>query len=207
MSSNERFEEPPFAENDPNVMRAAAVSYAAVRARVVPVFPMVRAPGGGIECGCMKGKRAKARRLATQSGDMYLEPPQCTQAAKHPMIAWKGKKQYGPAQAGRIWDKYPGANIGLVTGSDTGLFVLDVDGEEGMANLAALEDIHGPLPATATVKTGGGGRHYYFFYDGPEIPNSASELAPKIDTRGQSGLIFAPPSNHRSGRRYEWVSA
>ena len=195
-----------FAKNEVAMMRDAALSYAKKGFRVVPVHSMVAAPDGGIECSCMRWERKRVARWAGESGMPYQDPPQCTQPAKHPRIAWKEKKRYPAVQVRRMWDgPQKCANIGLVTGSDTGLFVIDIDGEEGAANLVALEAEHGPLPPTPAVITGSGGRHYYFFYDGPEIPNSASYLGPKIDTRGQSGLIFAPPSNHKSSRRYEWA--
>ena len=51
------------------------------------------------------------------------------------------------------WTEHPNANIGLVTGKENGLFVLDIDG--------AYPDTFPPLPAKPTVKTHKG-YHYYF---------------------------------------------
>jgi hypothetical protein len=47
----------------------------------------------------------------------------------------------------RTWfyKAYP-SNIGLVTGEVSGVFVLDVDGAVGLANLSELENRHGVLP-------------------------------------------------------------
>ncbi len=60
------------------------------------------------------------------------------------------------------WTRHPNANIGVRTGPESGIWVLDVDREEGIRHLAGLEAEHGPLPRTPVVETGGGGRHYYF---------------------------------------------
>jgi hypothetical protein len=82
--------------------------------------------------------------------------------------------------------------------------VLDVDPRhDGDASLARLERVHGALPATCEVLTGGGGRHLYF-----QLPRvtlaSRVALAPGVDVRAHGGLVVAPPSLHGSGRRYAW---
>jgi hypothetical protein len=53
------------------------------------------------------------------------------------------------------WKQWPGAMIGIPTGEPSGVFVLDIDRDEGkgldgFAGLAAMEAAHGPLPATRT---------------------------------------------------------
>lgn len=96
------------------------------------------------------------------------------------------------------------ANIGIATGAASNVFVLDIDGEEGEAALAALEEAHGALPETPEVQTGKG-RHLYFAYpEGAEISNSASKIGDKLDIRGNGGYVVAPPSIHPSGRAYSW---
>jgi hypothetical protein len=101
----------------------------------------------------------------------------------------------------RIW---PGANVAIRAGSESGLLVLDVDGEAGADALAALEREHAELGATVECLTGGGGRHLYFAHPGGELRNSAGRLAPGLDVRGDGGYVIAPPSRHSSGGRYEW---
>ena len=103
------------------------------------------------------------------------------------------------------WSQIPRANIGIATGEPSGLWVLDIDGEEGEDSLKALEATHGDLPPTMEVHTGGGGRHLYFALpQGLEISNSAGKVGLKIDVRGNGGYVVAPPSVHKSGRKYEW---
>lgn len=96
-------------------------------------------------------------------------------------------------------------NIGIATGTISGIWVLDIDGDEGAAVLARLEEKHGKLPDTLRAQTGGGGRHYYFCMPtGVEIRNSEKKIGTCIDVRGTGGYAVAPGSNHISGKPYEW---
>lgn len=98
----------------------------------------------------------------------------------------------------------PSLNIGIATGPAPGFFVVDVDGPEGAASLAALEAEHGALPETPEQTTARG-RHICFAYDPARpIRNSASRIGPKIDVRGDGGYIVAAPSRHASGVNYAW---
>jgi hypothetical protein len=103
------------------------------------------------------------------------------------------------------WTKWPEANIGIPTGAVSGVWVLDIDGDEGEASLKALEQNYGDLPQSIEVITGGGGRHIYFAMPANgTIPCSASKIAKGIDVRGDGGYVVAPPSIHPSGSRYQW---
>ena len=96
-------------------------------------------------------------------------------------------------------------NIGIATGNASGLWVLDIDGSQGIAALAALESEHGALPATLRVKTGGGGWHYYFrMPNAIEIKNSEKLVGSYIDVRGTGGYVVGAGSNHASGTDYTW---
>jgi hypothetical protein len=95
-------------------------------------------------------------------------------------------------------------NIGIATGQDSGIWVLDVDDEDGEATLRELEAQHGKLPPTYEVLTGKG-RHLYWRWpsDGPEIRNSQVRPGmPGLDVRGNGGYVLAPPSIHPNGRTY-----
>lgn len=98
----------------------------------------------------------------------------------------------------------PGHNLGVATGTASGLFVLDIDGAEGEASLTQLVTEHGELPRTVTVQTPRGGRHLYFrLPEGQKIRNSASKLGTKLDVRGEGGYVVAPPSRLPNGV-YTW---
>jgi hypothetical protein len=126
---------------------------------------------------------------------------------KRPLVAWRAfQTSLASAEVVEGWfTRWPGANVGLVTGRVSGLVVLDVDARHGGGkSLAALEQEHGALPVTLEASTGGGGRHLYFRHPGPPVMNRVG-LRPGIDVRGDGGCVVAPPSVHPSGRRYAWV--
>jgi len=109
------------------------------------------------------------------------------------------------------WSSRPDFNVGIPTGAAATFVVVDVDGPEGAASLAAMEAEHGALPETPEQTTARG-RHICFAYD-PERPirNSASrhprygaDPRAKIDVRGDGGYIVAAPSKHASGAVYAW---
>lgn len=104
------------------------------------------------------------------------------------------------------WQRWPDANIGVRTGSISGLVVLDVDPDHGGdASILRLIEEHGAIPETVASITGGGGRHYLFAHPGGiEIRNTAGKLGRGLDTRGDGGYIVAAPSVHPSGTPYAW---
>lgn len=123
---------------------------------------------------------------------------QTTLATPAQCVAWETAYRYNPY------------NVGIATGSVSGCFVLDVDGEQGRETLAKLIAEHGELPHTPTARTGKG-QHYYFRYPaGYTVRNLAGrsvhgEVLPGIDHRGNGGYVVAPPSIHPNGSVYEWI--
>ena len=125
---------------------------------------------------------------------------------KRPIIRWQRFQHQLPtvAQLEGWYERWPNANLAVVTGEISGVVVVDVDPKHGgTESLAALEARHGALPDTIESITGGGGRHIYFTHPGREVRNRAG-LAPGIDLRGDGGCIIVPPSVHPSGKLYEW---
>jgi hypothetical protein len=107
----------------------------------------------------------------------------------------------------RWWERvWPNANVAVRTGAESGIVVLDVDGEAGADTLHDLEREHGALPVTVESLTGGGGRHLYFKHPRRVIRNSAGQLGPGLDVRGDGGYAIAPPSICENGRAYEWAA-
>jgi hypothetical protein len=103
------------------------------------------------------------------------------------------------------WRRDPAFNIGIRTGARSRIFVVDVDGPDGEAELKRLETQYGTLPTTVESITPRPGRHLYFLWsDKHPVPNTTAKIAPKIDTRGEGGYVLAPPSVHPSGRPYAW---
>jgi hypothetical protein len=126
---------------------------------------------------------------------------------KRPAIRWLEyqHRQPGEDEIGRWFDRWPGDNIGIVTGRVSGLVVIDIDSKHGGdQSLYRLEKEHGPLPRTVEAVTGGGGRHIYYAHPGGVVPNKIA-IAPGVDVRGDGGYVVAPPSLHASGKRYAWA--
>lgn len=107
------------------------------------------------------------------------------------------------ADVGQIeawWAARPLANIGMPT---AGLLVVDVDGAD---NPWPSEDVDG-LDRCPVSMTPRGGRHYIFRQPaGKSWSNTASRLAPKVDTRANGGYIVLPPSVV-GGKPYRWAGA
>ncbi len=106
------------------------------------------------------------------------------------------------------WDIAP-FNIGIRTGAESSIFVLDPDGEIGLQSLAELETVNGFLPETVTAITGGGGRHLFFKHPGFYVKSNSQYWEsigfPKIDVKGDGGYVITAPSKHRSGKKYQWI--
>ncbi len=127
---------------------------------------------------------------------------------KRPLMPWEEfQRRRADVEEIRQWfGRWPDANLGIVTGTVSGLVVLDIDaGHGGPESIASLERDHGPLPPTVAATTGGGGRHVYFASAGMVLHNRAG-LAPGLDFRGEGGYVVAPPSIHPSGKRYVWMT-
>ncbi|MBV1911308.1 MAG: bifunctional DNA primase/polymerase, partial [Kangiellaceae bacterium] len=94
-----------------------------------------------------------------------------------------------------------GAAVGILTGEQSSLLVLDVDnknGADGSLSLGKLESEYGLLPDTFTVRTPTGGFHYYFNYNNCGLTVDAGILE-GIDYRGAGGYILAAGSLTKDG--------
>jgi putative DNA primase/helicase len=109
-----------------------------------------------------------------------------------------------PRVISRWFERWPEANVAMRTGRESGLVVLDVDGDVGAESLRELEREHGELPRTVSVCTPRGGQHFYFAHPHvSDVPNSAGRIGTGIDIRGENGFVLVPPSVGANGRRYE----
>ena len=168
-----------------------ALAYAAIGWAVLPLHS-INADG---RCSCGK-----------PVGHKMCKP------GKHPRL-FTGLKEASkdPEKINTWWRRWPDANIGIVTGAISGMWVLDVDvgpDKFGGDSLDKLLNEHGPLPETVTAMTGGGGEHYVFAYPEDGVRSATNVLGrdkyPDIDSRGDGGYIIVEPSNHVSGGSYCW---
>jgi hypothetical protein len=128
----------------------------------------------------------------------------CSSPGKHPRTASGFREATtSSGQVRQWWRRWPGANVGIRTGAQSRLVVLDVDPDHGgVEALRSLIAQHGRLRPGLRARTGSGGWHLYYAHPGESIPNSAGRLGPGLDVRGDGGYVIAPPSNHRSGGAY-----
>jgi hypothetical protein len=149
----------------------------------------------------MSALRDAALQLASKGMRVFPLWP----GTKEPLIKDWPKRATTDINVVRGWWRSGHYNIGVATGEGSGIWVLDVDGDEGEATLRVLEAEHAALPPTVKVITGRG-RHLYFGWPiGTEIRNSQSrDDMPGLDVRGNGGYVLAPPSVHPSGRVYSW---
>lgn len=96
---------------------------------------------------------------------------------------------------------HQGGNVGVLTGSASGIAVIDVDnhnGVDGLGNLKEFLDTYAiELPVTKVVKTPSGGLHYYFklpeqYNDTQFIQNHPQLEGVDFQTHGR--YVVAPPS-------------
>ncbi len=112
-------------------------------------------------------------------------------------------------QVYRWWSRTPGANIGIPTGSVSGLVVVDVDvhrGGDGFRNFSQVTEMGLTRQWSWMVRTPSGGMHAYFAAT-PSVEQPCWSVPSKhIDFRGDGGYIIAPPSavNLSDGRTRQY---
>jgi hypothetical protein len=139
-------------------------------------------------------------------------------ATKIPHTAGKHSngKRWGatrdPRQIERNFRRWPNAAIGIPTGIDNGIWVLEADtakghGVDGIGNLKKLIDANGPLPETRMARSPSGSIHYLFTHPNKGlVRNSASALAPGVDVRGEGGMFIGTPSVKPGVGEYTWLN-
>ena len=129
---------------------------------------------------------------------------------------YSGGRQWGATtdelEVHRDFGRWPSANVGIVTGPKSDIFVIECDTTEGhdvdgIASLEALEAEYGVLPETLMAASPSGSIHRYFNYPANvTIKNSASDIGPGVDVRGDGGMVIAPPSVKHGKGTYKWLN-
>jgi hypothetical protein len=130
---------------------------------------------------------------------------QCASAGKHPRVSQE-KAKTANHQTWHNWiEQWPNMNLAVLTGSEYGFFVVDIDPRHGGdINFDAFCEEHGLPPATLEAKSGGGGRHLFFSARaGQKIKSAANVLGQGIDIRGDGGIIVVEPSATKGA--YKWL--
>ena len=101
----------------------------------------------------------------------------------------------------------PNANLGFITGTVSGFFVIDF---ESSVDIETFKE-YKKLPHTAIARTGSGGLHYYYRCPGNVIIPTGARIFGRdskweVDVRGEGGFVLAPPSIHPiSKTAYKWL--
>ena len=166
--------------NNDRSMKDVALLYASYGYRVFPVYEI----DSNGHCSCKKGE-------------------DCKTPGKHPRIlAWNTDATTDPEKVRDWWGKHANANIGIATGIESGIVVIDIDGEAGQKRLEEFEEEYGALPETLKVKSGrDGGIHLYYQFSS-SLSKTGVNQDIGIDVRSDRGYIVAPPSMHKTGKRY-----
>ena len=137
-------------------------------------------------------------------GTCSCKDARCDKVGKHPLTHHGLKDASIDLQTiCSWWERWPDANLGLLTGSASGLVALDIDGEAGRASLAALNAQFGSLPDTTQSKTKRGHHIFFQYPKAQEIRGSVGQLGAGLDIRAEGGYVVIPPSRHQAGH-YQW---
>lgn len=112
---------------------------------------------------------------------------------KQPLIkAWTQAASLDKPQIESWWKQWPDAEVGILTGPESGIDVVDIDpgGEESLKSLA--------LPHTLEARTPRGGRHLFYKSSGLQ---TATKVLTGVDIRGKGGQVVVAPSPGR-----EWLN-
>jgi putative DNA primase/helicase len=117
------------------------------------------------------------------------------------------------AEIKRDFMEWPDANVGIVCGAGSGIFVVEADTQEGhdvdgIASLVTLQVDNGELPPTLQAVSPSGSVHYYFRHPGAafNIKNSAGAIAAGVDCRGDGGMVIGVPSAKPGKGVYRWLN-
>jgi bifunctional DNA primase/polymerase-like protein/primase-like protein/uncharacterized protein DUF3987 len=115
---------------------------------------------------------------------------------------WKEfqKRRATPEEVEAWFEKWPDANLAIVCGAISNLWVFDIDGPAG-AEWFRREC----RKSTAYSKTGKP-HAFHAFYRPPEgvVIKNAVGYRSEVDIRGEGGYVVCPPSIHPSGVAYAW---
>ena len=167
-----------------------ALRYAAAGLRVHPLYEVD--PRTQV-CACSSGAACSEK-----------------QRGKHPRLGgWQDKATTDAAQVRAWWRSWPNAGIGIATGKASNVWVLDVDGPDAMRWYDEHVERYGLTP-TLGVRTSRGAHLYWRWPEDATVRNAQglkAAGAPNVDVRGDGGYVCAPPTVHRSGHVYQWVTS
>jgi hypothetical protein len=131
-----------------------------------------------------------------ENGRCTCNREECSDIGKHPCYP------FSELEEGEQVPARNGGGLGIATGVRSGIFVVDVDGDDALRHLRTL----GEIPRTYIVRTGReeAGLHLYFKMPDFDVRNDTGRRLGhnRIDIRGNGGFVVAAGSPHKSGKTY-----
>lgn len=127
---------------------------------------------------------------------------------KKPLVNWSEYQDRLPDDTEIIewWTRWPYAQVGLVTGTISRLFAIDLDIGYSVEQVQRLS-----LPKNTPIsRTPSGGWHIFMQYPTNTTIRTCADLlghGSHIDVRGSGGFIVVSPSTYPDGRPYSWVKS
>jgi putative DNA primase/helicase len=121
---------------------------------------------------------------------------------RKPLVKWD-QATTEPDQI-RKWYQQHNTNFAAITGSESGIVVLDVDVKDGRGGKESLEKFRKEIgnPHTLIVRTPSGGSHIYYAHPGQPVKNKFElDGFPGIEIKGDRSMITIPGS-YRDGKEY-----
>ena len=158
----------------------------------------------------------EALKLAAAGYKIFPVPPNTKKSYVSKSLQWGSGEAWGmtgdPALIERYWKRWPDANVGLPTGAVNNIIVIETDTAkghklevDGEVSLQEAEQRLGALPITLMAQSPSGSQHRFYVHPGGWVKNSASEIGPGVDVRGDGGMVVAPPSARKDGV-YHWLN-
>lgn len=143
----------------------------------------------------LKNKIIETKKLTMMGFGVILLKPN----AKSPLHSgWQDRVTKDEIEVKELIKANPDANIGITTGEDSGVIILDFDvkkNAKGMNTFKKLEQLFGDELDTLTSLTPSGGFHKYFKYPKHKIlKNNRIGALGGLDIKTDGGLVVTPPA-------------
>lgn len=139
-------------------------------------------------------------------GGCLQHGPDCEKPGKYPLVKW-ARFIFRPtteAEVRRWLRQFPNAQWAVVTGSVSGVFVLDADDARArdMLDFATM-DRRVPVVTRGCEDRA----HYYFRIPaGLTVATVRKAAGMNLDVCGDGAIVVLPPAIHRTGEAYRWHS-
>ena len=129
--------------------------------------------------------------------------PKCGSVGKHSVVGkWQESATLDEEQISKWWTKNPKWNVGILLGPESGICDIEFDDDEGKATAEELlSDIATPAYKSSRSV------HRLFRLPKSEALSGAMTKVKGLEIRlgFNPAYSVAPPSQHKSGSKYQWI--